>query len=160
MGIVARTLSSHEPFHYLGPCVESPRETLREERSLGPGGSSCLWGKSRRPPPEDIRCSEKCSGTERKKKPRRSGAASIAGCCSRGVVNSRRFRLHFAFRVGPFTDRVIIKQLQPPPDGDVESPLARRRSSGRQLRGTPPERALARSCFRSRRGSTVRRSAR
>jgi hypothetical protein len=65
MGIVARTLSSHEPFHYLGPCVESPRETLREERSLGPGGSSCLWGKSRRPPPEDIRCSEKCSGTER-----------------------------------------------------------------------------------------------
>jgi hypothetical protein len=53
-----------------------------------------------------------------------------------------------------------FRQLQPPPDGAAESPLARRRSSGRQLRGTPPERALARSCFRSHRGSTGRRSAR
>ena len=66
--------------------------------------------------------------------------------------------------VGAQTDADLpsrpFRQLQPPPDGAAGSPLARRRSSGRQLRGTPPERALARSCFRSHRGSTARRSAR
>src|ERR1700736_697167 len=48
-------------------------------------------------------------------------------------------------------DSPRFRQLWPPPDGAAESPLARRRSSGRQLRGTPPETALARSCFRSHR---------
>lgn len=106
-----------------------------------------------------------------RKKRRPDKSTTKTGSLREGLAGSKQARVLAMLgrpdRVMPERDRdqsirplPPFTQLQPPPDGAAESPLARRRSSGRQLRGTPPERALARSCFRSHRGSTGRRSAR